>query len=259
MRMGEIASMFYGLSYKIGCCIFLIDSLIQIIRKPRIDRADKEKYDQEQNIIKSKNAKTIALYNQELERRDEIIKKIELSQAISRKNLDLYKSKYTYTKQLLKKYYDLDILYYKYRGLARVSKYIEFLESGICSSLKGDKGAYQFCEIIIREDIKIENSGIIIDKLSEIIMGINKMQETNTLMYYALRDVSQVIDHIQHEMEQHNKSLIGLHSDLGSIEKSSQATAYFSEIIAKSNQLLVDYAEYQDFATRQKRLEDKGT
>ncbi|GEM_PF-3872789 len=256
MRMNEIASMFFDLSVKIGCLLFLLGSFFLIISKPKKDRIIKEKYDQEQKKIKKKNAEVMALYNQALEIRNAKVKQNELSQHISSENMALLKAKYNDSKLLLKKYYDLNILYTNYRGLARVSKYLEFLESGICSSLEGGDGAYKLCEQMILKEIEIENQGIMIQKLSELVQGINDMNKTNLMMYRALCDVNQNITRIQGGFEQQNQLLKGMQSNLVSLKQNTQATAYFSEITAKNNQLLVDYAEYNDFALRQKRLEE---
>ncbi len=256
MEMDEIASMFFGISRNVGLVLFPLVSICMIMRKPRKDRIEKKKYEQEQREINRKNGEAIAAYNQTLEDRNAKLKQNERSQAVSRQNIALLKAKYNDAKLLLQKYYDLDILYIKYRGLARVSKYLEFLESGICHSLEGADGAYRLCEQTILKEIEIENQGIFIQKLSETVQSIHDMNKTNVMMYRALCDVNQNITSIQSGFEQQGQLLKGMQSNLASLEQNAHATAYFSEVSAKNNQLLADYAGYHDFVLRQKRLEE---
>lgn len=249
MKMGEIATVFFEVACYLGMLIFLFFVYLKIMN----DRKDKKIHEQGQLAIDRENAKAIALYRQAVKLRNEKEQQSKRAQEISRHNLALLEQKLAETQAVLQKFYELDIIYVSYRGLAFVSKYLEYLKSGRCSTLKE---AYNLCMPELRDEIQIKNQGVIIHKISQAVQGIGNIHTTNIMMYQALCSINENVNRIQGDFEQQRSTLNNMQQNLTALENNTQATAYFSETTAKNNQLLTDYAVYHNFALRQKRMEE---
>lgn len=249
MKVGAIAAVFFQVACVLGLLIFIG----MLLLKFKTDREDREKYEREQQEIDKKNAKAAALYQQVLKARNQKVQQNKREQETSRRNLAFLERTLAEKKAFLQQYYDLDILYINYRGLARVSKYLEYLKSGRCDTMKE---AYNLCATENFQEASIANQGIMIKQMSEIVHGLDGIRATNIMMYQAICSANESINRIQGGFEQQNQLLDGMQRNLTALENNSQATAYFSETAAKNSQLLAEYAGYHDFALRQKRLED---
>ncbi len=96
--------------------------------------------------------------------------------------------KHLQTKQVLQSYYDLDIIYGKYRNFVAVSSFVDYFKSGRCSTLgenTGGDGAYNTFETEIRLDRIIDKLDVVISMLSQIKSNqwciYNAIQEGNSI------------------------------------------------------------------------------
>ncbi|MBQ7069738.1 MAG: hypothetical protein IJM87_00460 [Ruminococcus sp.] len=100
---------------------------------------------------------------------------------------------YQKTKRTLDKYYDLDIIYYKYRNYANMTSILEYLLSGRCKELEGHEGAYN----ILEHEILI---GQVLTKLDTIIERLDAIEQNQNLLYESIlsckSDINQITDTI---------------------------------------------------------------
>lgn len=80
----------------------------------------------------------------------------------------------------LSKYYDLDVIYPKYRNLVAITTFIEYLESGRCSSLYGYTGCYNVYEQEIRQNA-------IIGKLEQVLVSLEQVKKIQFATYLAIQ------------------------------------------------------------------------
>ena len=80
---------------------------------------------------------------------EELISNIERQKEAIRQALpilnndyEILERQYQETRSLLAKYYDLNIIYPKYRGIVPIAMFVQYLESGIVYRLQGPDGAY---------------------------------------------------------------------------------------------------------------------
>lgn len=96
--------------------------------------------------------------------------------------------KHLQTKQVLQSYYDLGIIYGKYRNFVAVSSFVDYFKSGRCSTLgenTGGDGAYNTFETEVRLDRIVDRLDVVISKLSQIQANqwciYNAIQEGNSI------------------------------------------------------------------------------
>lgn len=96
--------------------------------------------------------------------------------------------KHLQTKQVLQSYYDLDIIYGKYRNFVAVSSFVDYFKSGRCSTLgenTGGDGAYNTFETEVRLDRIIDRLDVVLSMLSQIKSNqwciYNAIQEGNSI------------------------------------------------------------------------------
>ena len=80
----------------------------------------------------------------------------------------------------LNKYYDLDVIYQKYRNLVAITTFIEYLESGRCNSLYGYTGCYNVYEQEIRQNA-------IIGKLDQVLISLEQVKKVQFATYLAIQ------------------------------------------------------------------------
>lgn len=96
--------------------------------------------------------------------------------------------KHLETKQVLQSYYDLGIIYGKYRNFVAVSSFVDYFKSGRCSTLgenTGGDGAYNTFETEVRLDRIVDRLDVLISMLSQIKSNqwsiYNAIQEGNSI------------------------------------------------------------------------------
>lgn len=125
-----------------------------------------KKYNKESEKIDETNANQIVLYNQN---------KAIIDDRISNVKKDLKDVEKT-----MSKYYDLDVIYPKYRNLVALTTFIEYLESGRCKSLYGYTGCYNVYEQELRQNT-------IIGKLDQVLVQLDQIKKVQFATYLAIQ------------------------------------------------------------------------
>lgn len=181
----------------ISCCFYGCESLLNIPRKNR----DKKLVAQCQQA-----------YNERMWKVSEINKEI---------------SKYDYelqeTKKLLSKMYSFNVVHIKYCSLVPIITICEYFEVGRCSSLKGERGAYNMFENEL-----IQNT--IISKLDDVVSKLDIIRDTQYLLYESI----QTANRISNEIVNQNNRLIEIN---GNIANNTKAIAYNNKVIADNTRI----------------------
>lgn len=121
------------------------------------------------------------------------------------------------TRELLKKYYDIGIIYPKYWGMVPICQIYEYLESGRCFSLFGPDGAYNLYESEVR-------SNLIISKLDDVIDKLDDLGAGQQMLANIIRDSNRKIDRLSQSFER--------------IEENTAMNTYYSSITAENTNYL---------------------
>lgn len=107
------------------------------------------------------------------------------------------------SKEVLSNLYRLDIIFPKYRNIMAVSQIYEYFQTGRCTELGGPHGAYNLYEQELRMNI-------IINKLDIIISQLDRIQQTQFMMYTAINDSNNILAQINDNMAiaSYNSSVI---------------------------------------------------
>lgn len=189
-------------------------------------------YHSENRRIKYKN-------NQIREKNERIKEKnIENKKQISTK-LDVYnneymyqKNIYSYTRDLLNRYYNKEIIFPKYRNIIAISSFYEYFVSGRCNTLEGHEGAYNLYENELRQNI-------IIGKLDEVIVHLERIEDNQYMLYSAIKDGNAQINTLMQEM----KKTVNL---LENIDSNSAITAYNSKVVMANTEFLAWIETYKE-------------
>lgn len=126
------------------------------------------------------------------------------------------------TQRLLDKYYDMDIIYPKYRNLVAVSSFHEYLASGRCTNLEGTDGAYNIYENEVRQDM-------IISKLDDIIRHLEMIEKNQYMLYIAVKECSEKVEKISGDIFRAVQRLQWIGNSAMFIEYNSCVTARNTE------------------------------
>lgn len=125
-----------------------------------------KEYKKENEQIDKTNANQLKLYNEN---------KTIIDDRISNVKQDLKDVEKT-----MSKYYDLDVIYPKYRNLVAITTFIEYLESGRCKSLYGYTGCYNVYEQELRQNT-------IIGKLDQVLIQLDQIKKVQFATYIAIQ------------------------------------------------------------------------
>lgn len=89
------------------------------------------------------------------------------------------RQRYSETTATLQQYYDLDIIFPKYRNMTAMCSIYEYYLSGRCDSLMGHEGAYNILECEIR-------FGVIFTKLDDIMSKLDEIKTNQSILYDAI-------------------------------------------------------------------------
>ncbi len=172
-----------------------------------------EKIKQENIEINKNNQKYLKIQNK-------IQKKLE-------EEVVFLNSKIIETEDLLKKYYEMNIIFSKYRNLICISSINEYFESGRCKTLEGHEGAYNILENEIRLNL-------IINKLDNILEKLDQIKEHQYMLYAAIQHSNNIIQTIGNEIKIMN-------NQIEAIENNSSIAAYNSQITTNNSEFLKYY------------------
>lgn len=213
-----IANVLFWISIVILVIIKIID-IARIINKKTLIKKKNENIKQKNQDIESSNNK-------------QITKNFEQA-ALLENQLEIIANNYNETKEVLDRFYDLNIIYKKYRNMPAVFAFYEFIESGRCNKLKGHKGAYN-----IYEDLLLKN--IIIDKLDLIIANLNAIKNSQYLLYEAIEKSNNTSEMLSDRMK-------SLADSVQNIEKDEKINLYYNKINSKNLKLIKDLHFYDNF------------
>lgn len=121
------------------------------------------------------------------------------------------------TREILRQYYDLNIIYPKYRGLVPISFLYEYLISGRCFSLVGPDGAYNLYESELKQNV-------IIGKLDDVLDKLDRLSEGQSVLATAI--------------QQSNARIDRLGSSLSQVEHNTALSAYYNGVTAANTDYL---------------------
>lgn len=132
------------------------------------------------------------------------------------------------TAEVLKQYYDKNVVYPKYREMVAICSICEYLESGRCFTLEGPDGAYNLYETEVRADL-------IIRKLDDVIRHLDRLSAGQQMLANIIRDSNDKIDRL-------TQSIDNIGGSLDNIEKSTALNTYY-------NKIALDNAAYYEWIT----------
>ena len=128
------------------------------------------------------------------------------------------------TQALLTRYYDLNIIFPKYRSMVAMTTIYEYFASGRCSELTGPDGAYNLYEAELRQDL-------IINKLDVIIRQLDQIKQNQYMLYQEMRQTRSVIQDIGTDVK-------GILENTSDIATSSHITALCSQVTAQNTEAI---------------------
>lgn len=134
----------------------------------------------------------------------------------------------------LQNYYDLDVIYPKYRGLVYICSMYEYLESGRCESLMGPYGAYNLLE----NDIKFAR---VVEKMENIVSNLEQIKENQNELYYAIRETNNQLDKLDASLKSISTAISEGNAINQDIKQSIGNIEYNSKISAESEQFTAAY------------------
>ena len=207
------------------CLIYLIRGIVGYTSKVQeIERVNELTKKENEKIIKN----NLLLY-----------KERQLQKSNMQKELEFLNTSISETKSLLKQYYDLDIVYYKYRNFTAISSFNEYLKSGLCSELVGHGGAYDVYETQIRMD------GIL-TKLDKIIEKLEQIKQNQHMLYVAIKEANNTSENILREIKNIKDQNIDILNNTCVTAKNSYITACNSQITAQNTEFLKWYQVYRN-------------
>ncbi len=158
---------------------------------------------------------------------DEKIKTNNHKIVILNQELSAIRNSYSSTKNILDKFYGMDIIFSKYRNLLAISSFYEYLSAARCTCLEGHEGAYN-----IFENEKLQH--IIIDRLDEVISHLERIESNQFMLYSAIQQSNATTARLSQQLN-------NVADSLQRIESNSQITAYNSGIVAQNTEFLKWY------------------
>ena len=129
-------------------------------------------------------------------------------------NKALYTQNIQECQTALKKLYDMDVIFPKYRNLLAVAQIYEYIAAGRCSKLEGHEGAYNLYESELRQNI-------IIGKLDQAIQVLEEIRDTQYMIYSAIQESNKLLQQVA---------------------DNTAATAYNTAVIASATQTIWRYS-----------------
>ena len=117
------------------------------------------------------------------------------------------------TRDILKKYYDLNIIHPDYRGLIPICAIYQYLDTQRCYKLTGPDGAYN---LYARES----QNNFIINKLDEIILHIDELNETQKSLVNEIKKSNNKMDYLVRTLDK--------------IEDNTELSQYYNRITASN-------------------------
>lgn len=219
---------FYNLMHGNGfwlsfwACIFIVGIILLIIVYLGFTYSDKgaheayeKKLDEYERLVSQDSVRV----NKELKKK---------------KNIDLQilalQNKQKEMTTTLRKLYEMNVLYPKYRNFIAAATFLEYFDSGRCNSLEGHEGAYNIFENELRLNA-------ILGKLDDIINHLDEIRTSQYAIYNAISEGNKTANAIY-------QNSVRISDNMNSITDNSAIAAYNSEITAKNSEILKFIAIY---------------
>lgn len=124
------------------------------------------------------------------------------------------------TKRALKKLYETDIIFPKYRDMVAMCTMYEYFASGRCSQLTGPDGAYNLYEAELRQNL-------IINRLDTIVNSLEAIKQNQYTLYQEMRETNKTLNNISSDIR-------GILNNTEDIANTSRITAHCSYVTAKN-------------------------
>lgn len=190
-----------------ACILIVMFSSLDDVRKTK---ADNKRINKSNQQILRNNQRNQKINDQKID--------------ILNQELAAIRTSHSRIKYILDRYYQKNIIYPKYRNLLAISSIYEYLSAGRCTCLEGHEGAYNLFELEAHQNI-------IINKLDEVILHLERIEDNQHMLYSAIQDSNLKTERLSHE--------ISLAADnLQKIENNTRITAYNSGITAQNTEFL---------------------
>ena len=181
-----------------------------------------QEYDRKQKEVDEEYAKKLAEYEIKKKAADaefaEKEKRAKADYDFAKQIFPPMETALTDTEKLLKEYYDLDVVFPKYRNMIAVCTMCEYLQTGRCSELTGPNGAYNLYESELRQNL-------IINRLEAVVSQLEQIKTNQYYLYNELQTANKKIARVSGQL-----------SDLYDVSRKnlalSEYTAYCAEITA---------------------------
>ena len=216
---------------------------------------DEEKYQKnlqyyEQQV--KKHAQSMAQYNQAVANEDARMKRE--TAAVTRYNDSLRQQQLEIagrqadTEYALKKLYDLNIIYPSYRGLLPVTRFCEYLDSGLRTKLTGADGMYDLYEQELRSQAITNSMERVREEVSNLKLGVYAMANQIVLnqkkLLESLERNNAYVEKVSGQMTQLARetaaSLDRIEQQNEAIRSASEWTAYSAACTERSNRALAE-------------------
>lgn len=122
----------------------------------------------------------------------------------------------------LKKFYEQDVIFPKYRNFIAITQINEYFESGRCDTLTGPNGAYNLYENELRMNM-------VVDRLDKIMTSLEDIKKNQYLIYCEIVKTNSFLSGIIQELE-------NISDNTASAAASASVVAYNTEV---TNRLMV--------------------
>lgn len=171
-------------------------------------------------------------YNREAENTNRhIASQVRQKCDILTRNLAKAKGNYKETTQVLNNYYDIGIIFPKYRDFVPITMFCEYLSSGRCSQLEGHEGAYNIYEQELRMNL-------ILNKLDDIIVRLDQIQENQYMLANAIQEGNRTAQKIY-------SAVSNCADQLQDISANTEATMYFSQVTAMNTTYMAWFKKWR--------------
>lgn len=160
-----------GVLFVLSFPLVLIYTIYTIIKV----YSEQEEHENEYQIARSS-------YYLEVQNEKSRMLKESIEKKVIDSQIDLLARKLDKTSDILKKVYEKNLIYPKYRNLPMLCSILEYLDSGRCDTLTGSVGAYNILEYEIRMDY-------IIVLLNKILMSLEDIKTNQAMLYSELKGV----------------------------------------------------------------------
>ena len=222
---GILVTLFGGI-FVLGALVGAYSDISKELQEAQADKFNQAKY-----------CKDLQVYNTNIKNDKQRVEQELVKKAALDANLEILKGQLERSKSNLRKIYDKNIIFPKYRNLIMLCSIYEYLCAGRCSTLEGHEGAYNILEMEIRFDR-------IITQLDRVLTRLSAIRQSQYILYSAIQDSNQRVaslvettnsmaQQIENMSTQQRLANNDLQYQLNRLQESSAITAYQSERIER--------------------------